>query len=101
MATDDTFVLARTLGACVRETRRAQGLTQEELAEGADVSERLVRQIEKGTATGISLDRLVRVLSFLGLGLQLKSGPIPVARSQGEEYTATLQSVLLRWDDYE
>ena len=55
-------------GLVIRERRRDLSLTQEDLADLAQVSERLVRSIEAGKQT-VQLDKLSRVLSALGLEL--------------------------------
>lgn len=55
-------------GLVIRERRRDLSLTQEDLADLAQVSERLVRSIEAGKQT-VQLDKLSRVLAALGLEL--------------------------------
>lgn len=66
---DSAIPLIRQIGQSVHEKRSSEGLTQQQLAEKAGVSERLVRSIEKGDAVGARLDKLVAVLSALGLEL--------------------------------
>jgi y4mF family transcriptional regulator len=56
------------LGEAVRDTRRAQGLDQDQLAFAANVSPRTVFAIEKGKPT-IRVDMLIRVLAAVGLRL--------------------------------
>ncbi|MBT2533696.1 helix-turn-helix transcriptional regulator [Arthrobacter sp. ISL-48] len=58
------------LAAEVRTRRMALGLTQEDLAALAAVSERFVRFVEQGKPS-IQLDSLTAVLETLGLELRL------------------------------
>jgi len=62
--------LAR-LGERVRASRRHLGLTQQELADLAGVSDATVRQIERGTGRG-TLASLLAVLNVLGLELEVR-----------------------------
>lgn len=59
---------AVTLGTRVRERREELRLTQRDLAELAEVSERSVREIEHDKAT-IRLDVMNKVLRAVGLEL--------------------------------
>lgn len=59
------------LGRTIRERRRSLGLTQGALADLAECSPRLIGQLEKGKP-GVGFDRLLAVLSVLGLELDLK-----------------------------
>jgi HTH-type transcriptional regulator/antitoxin HipB len=58
------------LAAEVRTRRAALGLTQQDLADMAGVSERFVRFVEQGKPS-IQLDSLIAVLETLGLELGL------------------------------
>lgn len=58
--------LSRTL----RQRRHALGLTQLELADLAEVSERLIRDLEHGRLT-VRTDKLLAVLAALGLELKV------------------------------
>jgi HTH-type transcriptional regulator/antitoxin HipB len=58
------------LAAEVRTRRAALGLTQQDLADMAGVSERFVRFVEQGKPS-IQLDSLIAVLETLGLELAL------------------------------
>ncbi len=60
-----------TLGQDIRLRRRELGLTQTDLADLADVSERFVRAVEQDKAT-VRLDKLSDVLEVLGLELQAR-----------------------------
>lgn len=82
------------------------GLTQKELADQAGVSERLVRSLEMGTAYGIGLEKLVNIISPLGLSLSVTSidgenqSQNGNARSisQGDDYSRALKHAVLRWE---
>lgn len=60
-------------GVAVRARRRALGLTQQEVAELADVAVRTVHAVEAGKAT-LRLDALVAVLGAVGLRLTIERG---------------------------
>lgn len=76
-ATDrrDPVTIPRQAGIYVRRAREAQGLTRRQLAEAAQVSERLLASLELGNAPGIGLDKLLAVLDALGLGLEVRGCP--------------------------
>ncbi len=59
------------LATRVRERRTELRLTQPELAELAEVSERFVRLVESGKDS-VRLDKLQPLLAVLGLEFQLK-----------------------------
>jgi HTH-type transcriptional regulator/antitoxin HipB len=59
------------LGEAVRERRRQLGLTQEELADLAQVSLRSVSQLESGVSS-MTFGKLLAILSVLGLSLGLE-----------------------------
>ena len=54
----------------VRQRRRALDLTQIELADLAEVSERLIRDLEGGRLT-VRTDKLLAVLAALGLEIKI------------------------------
>ncbi|AKE40019.1 Transcriptional regulator, y4mF family [Corynebacterium camporealensis] len=56
------------IGAQARDRRKAMRLTQAEVAEMAQVSERFIREFEQGK-TSVRLDKAASVLSLLGLDL--------------------------------
>ncbi len=58
-----------TLGATVRRRRRELNLLQSQVAQMAEVSERLVREVEHDKPS-LRLDTLRRVLAVLGLELR-------------------------------
>ena len=71
----------RQAGIYVRQAREAQGLTRAALAKTAGVSERLLASLELGDATGIRLDKLLKIFDALGLALAAQ-GDIAEAGNQ-------------------
>ncbi len=81
MADDDrdiprVFPIGKTMtphevGAAVRSARRAQSLTQEDLAMAAGTGARFVGELERGKET-CRLGETLRVLAALGLDLRLE-----------------------------
>jgi y4mF family transcriptional regulator len=59
--------------AAIRSRRRQLRLRQDELADLAGVSERFVHSLENGKPS-VQLDKVVAVLSALGLHLELHRG---------------------------
>lgn len=59
------------LGQLMRQARKSQGLTQEQLASVAGVGRRFVLDLESGKET-CHLGKSLRVLTMLGLELYLK-----------------------------
>ena len=68
------------LAAEVRSRRTSLGLTQQDLADMAGVSERFVRFVEQGKPS-IQLDSLLAVLETLGLELRLTMKAAHAARA--------------------
>ncbi len=66
----------------VRVRRRHLGLRQDELADLAGVSERFVYALENGKQS-VQLDKLVAVLSALGLRLEIHRGRPGLPASSG------------------
>ena len=58
----------KLLGAAVREHRKKSGLTQEKLAERADLHPNYVGEVERGEKT-ISVDALLRIAGAMRVGL--------------------------------
>ena len=75
------------LAAVVTGRREELGLRQEELAELADCSVRFVHTIEAGKTT-LRLDKLLDVLTVLGLRLEIERGVKPAPLAAGPEVTA-------------
>lgn len=69
------------LARAVRARRQALGLTQEEVADLADCSERFVYMVERGKGT-VQLSKLLDVLRVLGLGLRIAPGHGEIADAQ-------------------
>lgn len=63
---------AKTLGEQIRTARKAQGLTQEQLAASAGAGTRFIRELERGKPT-IQLEKALAVLKMLGLELTVSS----------------------------
>lgn len=55
----------------IRQRRQALGLTQPELADLAEVSERLIRDLERGRLT-VRIDKLLALLEVLGLEILIE-----------------------------
>ncbi|MDO4291453.1 MAG: helix-turn-helix domain-containing protein [Eggerthellaceae bacterium] len=60
---------ARQIGAAVRNRRKELSITQQHLADAANVSRGFVNRLEKGAATAVYPDKLIDVLSTVGLSL--------------------------------
>lgn len=75
-----TQPLMDLLAAEVRSRRSLLGLTQQDLADMAGVSERFVRFVEQGKPS-VQLDSLTAVLETLGLELKLSTRTSQAARS--------------------
>ena len=63
--------IPRQIGIVAAATRRSRGLTQQQVAEAADVSRQLINRLEMGTATGIALDKLLAILTATGCVLDV------------------------------
>lgn len=75
-----TNSFSETVAAEVRVRRTSLGLTQQDLADMAGVSERFVRFVEQGKRS-VQLDSLLALLETLGLELQLSTRMRPAARA--------------------
>lgn len=62
-------ITEENIGAAVRDTRKALGLTQAELAQRARCSQRFVSELERGKTTG-EFCRVLAVFDALGISLQ-------------------------------
>lgn len=58
-------------GAAIRTERRAQGLTQSELAEWCGVGINFVSDVERGKPT-VEMDRALRLSQMLGLDVRIE-----------------------------
>jgi HTH-type transcriptional regulator/antitoxin HipB len=61
------------IGQLIRGERRAQGLTQDDLALLADLSRKTVADVERGKPT-VQLATLLQILDALGLNLDVRKG---------------------------
>lgn len=59
---------ASAVGAAIRQSRKAMGLRQDELAAAAGVGVRFLVELERGKPT-VQLDRVLAVLAAVGLEL--------------------------------
>ncbi len=59
------------LGKLIRDTRKAQGLTQKDLALVAGVSVRLIVEFENGKR-GVNIDSVIKLCSLLGLKIDIE-----------------------------
>ena len=58
------------IGILVRDARKAQGISQEQLAGVATTGTRFISDLENGKST-IQLSKVLRVLDALGLGMYI------------------------------
>jgi len=65
---ESTTTLSLAIGARVRQERQARGWTLDQLAEAADVSRRMIVNVEQGAANP-SVGTLLRISDALGVGL--------------------------------
>lgn len=78
-------------------------MTQKQLANKAGVSERLVRSLEMGSASGIGLEKLAAILSSLNLTMAVvdNEGSTSTMSSnvitQGVEYSEALARAVASW----
>lgn len=82
-----TEPLTGRVAAEVRARRAGLGLTQQDLADMAGVSERFVRFVEQGKPS-VQLDSLTAVLETLGLELRLATRSSEAARALTRETSA-------------
>lgn len=59
------------LGKLIRDTRKAQGLTQKDLALVAGVSVRLIVEFENGKR-GVNINSVIKLCSLLGLKIDIE-----------------------------
>lgn len=68
---------ALELGAALRARRRAQNLTQAQVAQAAGVSRAFVSELERGARAGAELSRVLAVVRALELSIDLISDVAP------------------------
>ena len=67
----DVSTVRQELGRALKAARKEAGLTQVQLAELVDLSDRTVRDVEKG-AGGVSLGAALKIVDALGLHLEVR-----------------------------
>lgn len=67
-----TIIDSKSLGLLIRKERKAQGLTQEQLAGLTGVGVRFVRELEAGKES-CQLGRALQVIAALGLSVSVHS----------------------------
>ncbi|WP_407965835.1 type II toxin-antitoxin system Y4mF family antitoxin [Bartonella sp. C271] len=60
----------KILGLIVKNTRKKQGLTQEQLAATSEVGVRFIRDLEKGKES-CQVGKAIHVLAMLGLDIKI------------------------------
>ncbi|MCH9741221.1 MAG: helix-turn-helix transcriptional regulator [Epsilonproteobacteria bacterium] len=60
------------IGSKIRELRKAKGITQEELAQVADISRVTLGKLERGQVGAVSVKSLDVILDFLGYEIEFK-----------------------------
>jgi HTH-type transcriptional regulator/antitoxin HipB len=63
------------VGARIRQTRKARGLTQAALASRAGIARETLNQFESGTARDLGFAKILRLLRVLGLEILLLEKP--------------------------
>jgi y4mF family transcriptional regulator len=61
----------RQLGSLIRQVRKAQGITQEDLSALAGVGPRLIGEIERGKPTA-EIGKVFQLLAILGLAISIQ-----------------------------
>ncbi len=62
---------SKTLGEIIRKYRKAQGLTQEKVANYSNVGVRFIVDLEKGKPT-CELDKALHVAKMLGIKIEVR-----------------------------
>ena len=74
------------IGAQIRQARKSRHLTQAALAAALRMSRTTVGQIEQGTVQDIGIRKVIRLLEYLGLTLQVRpKGRPPTLEELREE----------------
>ena len=63
----------KLLGQIIRQVRRNQGLTQEQLAATCEVGLRFVREVEQGKAS-CHIGKVIQVIHMLGIKVLIEEG---------------------------
>lgn len=66
------------IGSNIREARRRRKITQEQMAKALGMGRTTISQIEKGIVQEVGVRKLIRILEYLGLELQVRpAGALP------------------------
>ena len=84
----------REIGSCVCNKRVMLLLTQRDLALMAGVSERLIRSLEAGEASGIGLDMLLAILGVLDMTIELSDYAVSAEPDLDQRYSEILKGVV-------
>ncbi len=76
----DKFLL---LGTTIRQARKSQNLTQQQLGEFSGVGLNFISQLERGKST-VRLDKLLDVLEVLGIEICLQHGKSGITSAIGK-----------------
>lgn len=66
------IITAKQLGLLIKSTRKANGLTQKELAGACGTGVRFIQELERGKVT-CSLGKALNVVRMLGIALRVYS----------------------------
>jgi transcriptional regulator with XRE-family HTH domain len=72
---------ARELGSLIRDRRQEAGLTATEAADLAEVSRRLLLELERGKRPNVGFAAVMRILGILGLQLDVRRRGLPGTHS--------------------
>ncbi len=67
----------RDLGNQVRDRRKKVGLTADQTAELAQVSRRLLLELERGKRSNVGFSKVLRILEILGLRMDVAPRGLP------------------------
>ena len=90
------------LGAHFKTARKALKWSQKEIAQAVGVSERLVREFERGARANISVETAFRLLAYVGVSLQVEGhGAFPsriyLPDMDGQSMAARAQIRRMTW----
>jgi len=74
---------ARQLGDAIRARRKETQLTSTRAAAFARVSRRLLVEVEGGKRPNVGLSAVIRILTVLGLDLEVRERTLPGTRAAG------------------
>lgn len=72
-AEEEADLHAPCVGSTLKQTRKAQQLTQAQLGKQADVRPSQISRLERGITEGCSYDSLLRIVKALGMTLTLQT----------------------------